>query len=92
LRRTSDLAALGGKTLHIDVECLGKTKQDAGGHRTLVALEMVEIGSGNAKLIGHLALVEPTVAAKPLEPGAEEEFPWQHSCMTVKQFTEIQVR
>jgi hypothetical protein len=31
---------------------------------------MVEVGSGNAELVGHLALIEPPLAAEPLETRA----------------------
>src|SRR5260221_8010635 len=39
---------------------------------------MVEIGAGDAELVGHLALIEPALAAQPLEPSAEEELALKH--------------
>jgi hypothetical protein len=46
----------------------GQAKQDRRSHRALVALEMVEIGSGDSELARHRRLVEPALAAKPLQP------------------------
>ena len=68
----------GRERLHIDVEDLGQPQQYAGGHRPLIALEMVEIGSGDAELAGHLALVEPALAAQPLHARAEKELSLGH--------------
>ena len=47
------VAALGRECLHVDVERFGQPQQDAGGDRPLVALEMVEVGGGDADLVGH---------------------------------------
>ena len=79
MRRTAAaIPTLGGEGLHIDVERLGEAQQDAGGDRPLVALEMIEIGGGNAELTRHLALVEPALAAQPREPGPQEKLALKH--------------
>ena len=74
----SGLGAFRGERLHVDIEYLGKPQQDAGRDRPLVAFEMVQVRSGNAELVGHLALVEPAIAAQSLEPCTEEELALKH--------------
>ena len=76
--RAAAVAAFGRERLHVDIEALGEPQQYAGGDRPLIALEVVEIGAGDAELVGHLALVEPALAPQPLEPRAEEELALKH--------------
>src|SRR5207253_2720091 len=42
------------------------------------AFEVVQIGSRNAELVGHLALVETALAAQPLHSRAEKELSLSH--------------
>jgi hypothetical protein len=49
--------ALGGECLDVHVEYFREAEQDPGRHRPLVALEMVEVGRGNAELRRHRALL-----------------------------------
>jgi hypothetical protein len=39
---------------------------------------MVEVRARDSELVGHLALVEPALAPKSLEPRAEEELALKH--------------
>ena len=64
--------------LDVNVERFGQPQQDAGGDRALVALEVVQIGRGNAELFGHRALVESAVAAEALQAGAEQQLALSH--------------
>src|SRR5579884_2014449 len=91
LRRAGAVAGFGRECLHVHIEGLGQPEQDSGGHRPLIALEMIEVGARDAELIGHLALVEPALAPQALEPCAEKELPLKHRCEAVKIFTKTQV-
>ncbi len=73
LGRAAALASLGREGLHIDVEHLGKAQEHSRRHRALVALKMIEIGAGDAELIGHLALIQPAFATQSFEPRTEKQ-------------------
>ena len=45
------------KIKEIDIEGFGEPEQDSGGHGPLVALEVIEIGGGDADLVGHGGLI-----------------------------------
>ncbi len=89
LARSTRLRCVGRERFDIDVERFGQAQQDAGGDRPLVALEMVEVGAGDAELVGHLALVEAAVAPQPLQPGAEEELALHHHRSTCEHFYKL---
>src|SRR5687767_10817309 len=72
------LPALGRKALDVDLEHLGEAQQYAGRHGTLIALQVIEIGSRNAELRRHHALLQAAVAAQPLQSCAEEKLAVPH--------------
>src|SRR5262249_1756806 len=78
LGRPAPIGAFRGKRLHIHVERLGEAQEDAGGDWPLIALKVIEIGTGNAQFVGHLALVEPALTPQPLEARAKEELALHH--------------
>ncbi len=69
------IAAFGRERLHVHVEGLGQPQQDSGGDRPLVALEMVQVGSGDSDLVGHGGLVEAPIAPKPPQSCPQEQLP-----------------
>ena len=81
------IAAFRRERLHVDVEGFGKPKEDAGGHRPLVPLEMVEVGGRDADLVGHGRLVEAPVAPKPSQPCPQEQLPLCNHGQIVNEFT-----
>jgi hypothetical protein len=91
LGRATAVAALGREGFHVDVEAFGQPQQDTRGHRPLIAFEVIEIGCRDPKLVRHLALIEPTVAAQSLQSCAEKELALQHRCEVVTIFTKSQV-
>ena len=62
-----------GQGAQVDVIGVGQTQQELGRNRPLVALYVVEITGGNAKIGGHGRLGQVHLAAQPLEAAAEEK-------------------
>ena len=92
MRRPAALAAIGREGFHVDIEGFGKAQQNPRGDRPLVSLEMVEIGPRDTEQIGHLALVQPPLAAQPLEARTKEKLALQHhqsSCQEIHNDTSL---
>ena len=65
--------ALAGKGPDIDVEGVGKGKEDAGGDRALVALQQVEIAGRQAQGLGGLGLGEAALTPQAAQAGAGKD-------------------
>src|SRR5437868_2933373 len=72
------VACLRGEGLHVDIEGFGRAEQYARRDGALIALQVVEVGRRDAELVGHLALIEPSLAPQPLQSCAEEELALSH--------------
>ena len=69
----ADAIAIGGEAANIDLILLGEFEQQRGGHRPLVAFQVVEIAGADRKAQRHVGLRQLMVAAKPAETMAEEK-------------------
>ncbi len=71
---------------NVDVVGVGEAQQHLRGQRTLVALEVIEIASGDAELFGHAGLIDAEFTAQHAQTRAEIELSiveWSHACRIV---------
>ena len=63
----------GGEIAQIEVVGFRQPQQDLRRHRTLVALDQVDIARRNAETLGDLGLRQPQLLADAPEPGSDEQ-------------------
>ncbi len=64
---------VGGEGGEIHPEGLAERDEDAGRHRTLVVLDLVEIGDGEAEALGEGRLGQPRLLAQAAQRGSDED-------------------
>ena len=64
---------VGRQAAQVQIVSVRQPQQDLGRHRSLVALQQVQIAGRHAQFLGHPRLSHAQVASQPLQPAAEKE-------------------
>ena len=75
--RLRTLVRFAGEGPQVEVVGLGQAQQDLGRHRSLVALQVVQVARRDAQVLGHARLGQAEIASETAEPAAEEELAFE---------------